>query len=83
MTIVNNVGCTGQLLQQLEQGLSACHYRPQSERNLNIQAAKCNLYERRTSRVSSTLFHALTNNVSSSAYDKYMEVLVLNTSISP
>jgi len=27
MTIVNNGGCTGQLLQQLEQGLSACHYR--------------------------------------------------------
>jgi hypothetical protein len=27
MALVNNGGCTGHLLQQLEQGLSACHYR--------------------------------------------------------
>jgi len=29
VTLVSNGGCTGQLLQQLEKGLSASHYRPQ------------------------------------------------------
>ena len=70
VTLVNNGGCTGQLLQQLEQRLSACHYRSQSAKNLNLPAAKYNLYQRRTFRASHTLFRTLTKTVSSSVYDK-------------